>query len=435
MVNLKRLGPRQALFGALAIASVATMVACSGAPNDTATPTTPTTASASASTGFPALGIELPPAEIPWDRVGPGWMIATWSAAPSLHPGQTPPEGQPLVAPLSVYLLDPAGGRYAITTFPVDGTTDKDPGHVPDLVDWSGDGKHALFEDRASCPSSFVDHKWRCNDPNAPEQYTTIVDVDLTTGAKHGFTVDHWANGTYSGPSGEAVLVSSNFGTDKEPLKRVDLSGKEQLTFPEEMGSNLAFPDGTQMVFGAADGLAVGSNDGVVSRKLAMPAPVTHCSPVRWWTRAVILTQCHLSEPSGGQLWQVPLDGGRPTALTAVNSGDGDTPGFEGDLGDVNAWQLPSGTFLQSLGACGSSFLSRLTPDGHTARIDVPGAEGSVDVVGATADKLVLQTRLGCGDGTALITFDPAANTIAVLLGPPVNGGSVKNAFLFPTIT
>ena len=261
-----------------------------------------------------------------------------------------------------------------------------------------------------------------------------MIDVDLTTGAKQTFTVDHWAGGTYSGPDGQAILLSSNYGTDKEPLKRVDLSGKEQLTFPEEMGSNLAFPDGTQMVFGASNGLVIASNDGVVSRQLPMPAPVTRCSPMRWWTKTVILAQCSVSAPSGGQLWQVPLDGGAPTALTAVNSGDGDTPGFEGDLGDVNAWQLPSGTFLQSLGACGSSFVSRLTPDGHATRVDVPGAEGSVDIVGATADKLVVQTRLGCGDGTSLLTFDPAANTTSVLLGPPVNGGSVKHAFLFPSV-
>ena len=361
-------------------------------------------------------------------------MLATWSSAPSLSPGQTPPDGQPLVAPLSLYLLDPAGGRYAITTLPVEGTTDKNPGHVPDLVDWSGDGKHALFEDRASCPSSFVDHQWRCNHPGTPEQYTTMIDVDLTTGAKQTFTVDHWAGGSYSGPSGQAILLSSNYGSDKEPLKRVDLSGEEQLTFPEEMGSNLAFPDGTQMVFGAASGLVIASNDGVVSRKLPMPAPVTRCSPVRWWTQTVILAQCNVSAPSGGQLWQVPLDGGTPTALTAVNSGDGDTPGFDGDLGDVNAWQLPSGTFLQSLGACGSSFVSRLTQDGYATRVDVPGAEGSVDIVGATADKLLVRTRLGCGDGTSLLTFDPAANTTSVLLGPPVNGGSVKHAFLFPSV-
>ena len=175
MAELRGLSSRQALLGGLAIVSAATLVACSGSTNDTASPKTRTpatsaaVATASTPAGLPALGVELPAA---------------------------PPDGQPLVAPLSLYLLAPAGGRYAIATLPVEGMTDKNPGHVPDLVDWSGDGKHALFEDRASCPSSFVDHEWRCNDPGTPEQHTTMIDVDLTTGAKQTFTVDHWAGGS-----------------------------------------------------------------------------------------------------------------------------------------------------------------------------------------------------------------------------------------------
>ena len=58
----------------------------------------------------------------------------------------------------------------------------------------------------------------------------------------------------------------------------------------------------------------------------------------------------------------MPVDGGTPTALTAVNSGQEDDPGFGGDIGDGIAWELPSGTFLQSAGACGTVFLSRSDP-------------------------------------------------------------------------
>jgi hypothetical protein len=430
------------------IVSAAALAACSGSPKGAVGSAPPTTAaSAAAATTsapqapLPAVGVELPGTKIPWNQVGPGWMLATWSTAPSLRPGETPPDGQPPVAPLTLYLLDPAGGRYAITTFPVVGASDNnlgDPGQVPDLVDWSGNGRHAMLEDRETCPMSFVEQKWRCNDPNAPEQYTTITDVDLATGAKQSFTVDDWAHGAYSRPTGQAVLVSSQYGSAPAPLKRVDLSGKEQLTFAKDLGSDyLAFPDGTQLVFGAANGLAIVGNDGAAGRKLPIPGAVTRCAPVRWWTQTVILARCDVSLPSGSQsgtqLWQVPLDGGGPTALTAVNSGKEDDPGFGADLGDGNAWQLPSGTYLQSAGACGTMFLSRLTPDGHTTRVPVPGAEGSVGVVGATADKLVLQARMGCGEGTSLLTFDPAANTASVVLGPPVNGGSTRHAVLYPT--
>ena len=97
---------------------------------------------------------------------------------------------------------------------------------------------------------------------------------------------------------------------------------------------------------------------------------------------------------SASQLWEVPLDGGVPTALTAANSGQEDEPGFGGDIGESVAWQLPSGTFLQSMGACGTMFLSRLTPDMHTTRVNVPGVSDSSGVAGVTGDKLVLLAQV-----------------------------------------
>ena len=115
-----------------------------------------------------------------------------------------------------------------------------------------------------------------------------------------------------------------------------------------------------------------------------------------------------------------------------MNSGQEDDPGFGGDIGDVTAYELPRGTFLESEGACGSIFLSRLTPDGHTTRVDVPGISDSVWLKGVTGDKLVLVGKVGCGGGTSLVTYDPATDTTDVLLGPPINGGGVSEARLYP---
>ena len=157
------------------------------------------------------------------------------------------------------------------------------------------------------------------------------------------------------------------------------------------------------------------------------------CSPVRWWTPTVILTHCTRERSSANQLWQVPLDGGAPIALTAVNSGQQHDPGFEDDSDNGIAWQLPSGTFLQSAGACGTAFLSRLTADGRTTQVIVPGVSPNVFVAGVTGDKLVLQGQVGCGGTTSLLTYDPAANTSTVLLGPPVNGGGVTEALIYPS--
>jgi TolB protein len=64
--------------------------------------------------------------------------------------------------------------------------------------------------------------------------------------------------------------------------------------------------------------------------------------------------------------------------------------------------------------------------------VTVPGAEIGVLVTGATADKLVLRATMGCGGITSLLTYDPAANTSTVLLGPPVNGGGVIDAIVYP---
>jgi hypothetical protein len=388
------------------------------------------TVSAARSTPAPATpaaahGVEATINDVPWSKVGPGWVLATWSPVTSHRPGEKPAPGEadPETAATTLYLVDPAGNRYAITTF--SGADAR-----LDLADWSGDGSHALFADSYPEPSKFIS-------------------VDLHTGEQTTIPVNGYPR--YTRPDGKALLVRT-FSNGNEPgtLKRIDFADNVQLTYPTEQlggagqfsGRYLASPDGTQLVLGTANygneivprsdnSLVVMGNDGNIVRTLPAPMPNAQCSPVRWWSPTVVLADCTRNRSSASQLWEVPLDGGTPTALTAVNSGQGDDPGFGADIGDGIAWQLPSGTFLQSAGACGTAFLSRLTPDGHTTRVNVPGMSQSVFVTGATGDKLVLQGQVGCGGGTALVSYDPAANTSTVLLGPPVNGGGVTEAILF----
>jgi hypothetical protein len=412
--------------GLVALAAVLT-TGCSsstGSPAEHGASGGPATSPPTTAAQPAAHDVEAPIEAVPWSQVGPGWTLATWSPVTGTHPGVEPPPGEPTpqTASTTLYLVNPAGGRYPITTFqPPSGFSG------PRLADWSGDGRHALFEQ--------FDYE---------TTKTTMTEVALTTGAKQSFTVDGRVAAAYTRPTGQAILLSSSgIGNAPATLKRVDLSGTEQLTYPTDQlgaagefnGGYLAAPDGTQLVLGAANGLVVMGNDGVVDRQLTMPGPLTDCSPVRWWTPSVILARCtEVTFSSASQLWQVPLDGRAPTALTAVNSGQGDDPGFGEDLGAADAWQLPSGTFLQSLGACGTTFLSRLTPDMHTTKVTVPGVDSdqSVLVKGVAGDKLVLQATMSCGPGVSLLTYDPAANTSDVLLGPPVNGGSVTEAMPYP---
>jgi hypothetical protein len=415
--------------GVFAIAAIMA-AGCSSPTNSPAAQESSSSPTVSAATSTPAPaapaaahGVEATINDVPWSKVGPGWTLATWSPITAHRPGEkrAPGEADPETAATTLYLVDPAGNRYAITT--LSGADAR-----LDLADWSGDGSHALFADGYPEPA-------------------TALSVDLHTGALTTIPVNGYPH--YTRPDGKAILVSTHFrGNEPGTLRRIDLAGNEQMTYPTEelggagqfSGRYLASPDGTQLVLGTAnlgnelvprsdDSLVVMGNDGKIVRTLPTPMPNADCSPVRWWAPTVVLAHC--TAGSGSQLWKVPIDGGAPTALTAVNSGQGDDPGFGADIGDGIAWELPSGTFLQSAGACGTAFLSRLTPDGHTTRVNVPGMSQSVFVTGATGDKLMLQGHMDCGGGTSLVTYDPAANTSTVLLGPPVNGGGVTEAILF----
>jgi hypothetical protein len=412
-----------AVFAALLAAgcSLSTNPTAAHDPSSNPTPSTATSAPAPAAPAA-AHGVEATINDVPWSKVGPGWTLATWSPVTARQPGENPApgEGDPKTADTTLYLVDPGGNRYAISTFSGDDAR-------LNLTDWSGDGSHALFADGSK-----------------------VISVDLHTGEQT--TIPAQGYPSYTRPDGKALRVSTRF-SGKQPgtLKRVDFAGNVQQTYPTEelggaglfSGSYLEAPDGSQLVLATSnhgnelvprsdDSLVVVGNDGRIIRTLPTPMQNADCTPVRWWAPTVVLANCSAERGSGRQLWTVPIDGGAPTALTAVNSGQGDDPGFGNDLGAGIAWELPSGTFLQSVGGCGTAFLSRLTPDGHTTRVDVPGMSQSVFVIGAAGDKLVLQGHVDCGGGTALVSYDPAANTSTVLLGPPVNGGGVTEAIIFP---
>jgi hypothetical protein len=70
-----------------------------------------------------AHGVEAASGAVPWSQVGPGWMLATWSPVSGRRPGEEAPAGEPTyeAAATTLYLVDPEGRRYAITTFPPPG--------------------------------------------------------------------------------------------------------------------------------------------------------------------------------------------------------------------------------------------------------------------------------------------------------------------------
>ncbi len=408
----------QIFYRAAVVAAIAVVVAgCSSSTGSSAQRSTPATSPSSTQAApMAAHNVEAPIQDVPWSEVGPGWMLAMWNEATPTDAGDevSPGEPTPYNAATTLYLVDPKGGRYAITTFAAPGEN----GQLPTLADWSGDGNRALF--------------YRQGDD------LTVIEVDLHSGEQTSFTVarGYAVTPRYTRPEGKAVLLlKSNDLDSAASLRRVDLTGKEQLTYPvAKLGSEfntsvLSAPDGTRLLLGTDSGLALMGNDGTPGRALPVP-DASSCTPTRWWDTDVALARCYGPDFTYSRLWLVPLDGAAPTALTAKNDGQhGD------DLGDLNAWQLPAGTFLQATGGCGYQFLAKLNAaDGTTTKVSVPKVDEhhSVRVLGAAGGHLQLQATLSCGSGESLVDYDPAADTSTVLLGGDVNGGGVVDAVAYP---
>jgi TolB protein len=336
-------------------------------------------------------------------------MLVEFSPGDAVAPGSPSQPG-----PVTLYLVDPDGGRYDITTVQSNG--DAAPGN---LVAWSGDGRRALF----TAPIIIADR---------PAMRTKLTELDLTDASSHSFTVTGIVEDAgYTRPTGASVILSvgTAFPTTLERLSR---TGAVEVTYPtafptagSSTGGFLYTADGTEVVMGTTAGLEVVSNNGQPLTALPVPSGGSYCIPKSWWGGGAVLAACGASLP---RLWVVPLSGAHPTALTAPLSGQGQ------DQGDENAWQLPGGVFVQSAGACGYQYLARLQAGGSTTPVAVPGvaAGDSVSVIGSVGGRLAIRTTLACGPGRSLAWYDPAARTVTPLLGPPLGAGSVSTALLFP---
>src|SRR6202035_2325981 len=78
-----------------------------------------------------------PRAAVPWRRVGPGWVLAQY------WPGRFADPGQAKAAPVSLYLISPAGHRYLLRRW---AATRKPLG----LTDWAGDKTRVLLFNQLS---------------------------------------------------------------------------------------------------------------------------------------------------------------------------------------------------------------------------------------------------------------------------------------------
>jgi TolB protein len=205
--------------------------------------TTGTTADAQpARTFHPAAAARL--AGVPWNRVGPGWVLAQYTIAA--------PEGGK-TGPVALYLISPGGARYQLARWP-------DLRSAPELVAWSPDGKRALFQVFSG--------------KGGAEQLT------LSTGRMSTFVMQ--GNATpigYTTPRGLNIVGTRPSGNGFV-VGRYSLSGR--LLQPLGSGGALYTPSGTEFAAGASHGVKLVSNRGSLIRQLPVPGTSANtCGPVR----------------------------------------------------------------------------------------------------------------------------------------------------------
>jgi hypothetical protein len=184
----------------------------------------------------------------------------------------------------------------------------------------------------------------------------------------------------YTTPRGLNIVAGRPAG-DGTNLARYSLSGRlaRSLGYSAD-GQAVYMPSGTAFVTGTGYGLKLVSNSGAQIRELPVPGTSANtCNPVRWWNGSTVLASCATPHGAGQQLWLVPVSGVRPTALTPPRSAS------SGDLGDLDAWRLPGGLYLQAAGPCGVVPIFRQARGGAITLVTVPHTLGDNRVLTAAS--------------------------------------------------
>jgi TolB protein len=359
---------------------------------------------ACASTARPAgpagtAAIQATPDQTPtpaWGQAGPGWVLVMDSTAADIAAGaNTRP------APTTLELVDPAGRQYVVHRWPA-GTA------APELLAWSGDGTRALLVTQV---------------PNQLPRSDRLQQLSLASGRVTAITLAGKAAAIgYDGPQDRYILGSRQAGAQVR-IARYDLSGHLVKVLASGGLGDAAVPSpaGATLADGGPGGLVLISDSGGVIRSLPVPGTSpAGCSPDRWWTAGVILAGCQDRAAGRGQLWLVPADGARPSALTPPR-GD-----HSADFGDIGAWSLPGGLYLQALGACGTVQIFRQAAGGSVTLVPVPHTTGDNNrILSALGSRLLVQAETGCPGSESLLWFSPVNGAEQWLIRTPAGKSGV----------
>jgi hypothetical protein len=329
-------------------------------------------------------------ASVPWSRVGPGWVLAQYTSAK--RGSESGPE--------ELYLLSPSGTRYQLASWPNWRT-------APDLLAWSPDGRRALFQVFSGKGGTELLTL-------ATGQVSTFVMPDAASPI--GFTTPRGLN-----------IIGGQVSGNGTSLARYSLSGRllQRLGYSAD-GQVLYAPSGTEFVTATSNGLKLVSNGGTLIRDLPIPGTSANsCNPVRWWNSGTILASCPAPDSAISRLWLVPASGARPTALTPQRRES------SGDLGDLDAWPLSSGLYLQSAGPCGVLQIFKQASNGSITLVKVPNTEGDNHVLTALGSSLLIQAPTSCEGSNSLLWFDPGTGAEQWLIRAPANAFGVSAAVPF----
>ncbi|HEY0168482.1 MAG TPA: hypothetical protein VGB75_15675 [Jatrophihabitans sp.] len=313
--------------------------------------------------------------QIPWSQVGSGWHLISSTATPE-------------AAKAPLYLVNPIGGRYLISQVA-----------IGDIRAWSPDGRRVLLKEEGAGDFS---------------------ELELATGkVLRTFTIPGGASFvSYTRPTGQAILVEVTVGkgsTARTTLQRFGTDGRHQLTYPSELPglgklstqTALYSPDGTELLIGARNGLALLGNDGHVIRTLPAPAEQRECDPIKWWDAATVLTRCtnHVIKSQRiflpSELFLQPVSGGSPTKLAGASAA---TP-----FGIQNAWRYSGGLLLREESGCGPGELDVLR-NGVISKLALPsGIANPPPLHAVDGDVVIVDQRRQCSykpDPVSLIAVD-----------------------------
>jgi hypothetical protein len=305
-------------------------------------------------------------AGVPWSSVGAGWVLTEYQAA----------KGKPV----TLEVVSPKGTRYPVHTW----SASRDS-LASGLFAWSGDKTRALFINGS---------------------YSDLAQLNLRTGKLATIRLpENVTPDGYTRPAGQQLLVIRYKGSTAA-LDVYSLAGRLVRTVATQPNaiSAIQSANGATFAVSGTGGLRLVSSDGRLLRSLRVPGTdaAFGCSPVRWWTAAEVLASCDIKagKTSRTHLELVPVSGAAPKQLTPAR-----TKGT--DLGDLDAWRLTSGLYLQSAGACGQLEINKQAANGSVTPVTVPGVRGdSFRVVTATKSALLV-FGTGCRVGGQLVWYNP----------------------------